>query len=363
MTATSSRPPAAPPRRRLDDDVVTLRSERVGLSARLDLRAVIVTALLGAVTLVVFAWSISVGDFSVPLADVVATLLGDDIGGSAFIVRELRLPRALLAVTVGAAFGVSGALFQRVADNPLASPDVIGITSGAAASAVVVIVWFSGTASQVTTAALIGAVGTAAVIYVLSYRSGISGYRLVLIGIGIGAMLRAVTNYLLTKAEISDAVRASVWLVGSLNGRGWSDLWPVLIATLVLVPLALTIARQLRMLELGQDTAIGLGVPVGRIQAVMLLIGVALAALSTAAAGPIVFVALVAPQIAKRLTGVRTVGLLPAAVVGALLLLASDLIARRIVAPTELPVGVVTGVLGAPFLLYLLARGNRIGRG
>jgi iron complex transport system permease protein len=226
-----------------------------------------------------------------------------------------------------------------------------------------VIVWFSGTASQVTTAALIGAVGTAAVIYVLSYRSGISGYRLVLIGIGIGAMLRAVTNYLLTKAEISDAVRASVWLVGSLNGRGWSDLWPVLIATLVLVPLALTIARQLRMLELGQDTAIGLGVPVGRIQAVMLLIGVALAALSTAAAGPIVFVALVAPQIAKRLTGVRTVGLLPAAVVGALLLLASDLIARRIVAPTELPVGVVTGVLGAPFLLYLLARGNRIGRG
>jgi iron complex transport system permease protein len=135
VTATASRPPAAPPRRRLDD-VVTLRSERAGISARLDLRAITVTALLGALTLVVFAWSISVGDFSVPLGDVVATLLGDDIGGSAFIVRELRLPRALLAVTVGAAFGVSGALFQRVADNPLASPDVIGITSGAAASAV-----------------------------------------------------------------------------------------------------------------------------------------------------------------------------------------------------------------------------------
>lgn len=329
----------------------------------MDPRAVAVTAVLVAVTAIVFAWSLAVGDFPVPLRDVVASLLGDGAAGNDFIVRELRLPRALLATVVGAAFGVSGALFQRIADNPLASPDIIGINSGAAAAAVLVIVWWGGSASQVTAGALAGAVLSAAAIYLLAYRGGISGYRLVLIGIGISALLRAVTNYLLTRAEISDAARASVWLVGSLNGRSWADLRPVAIATAVLVPITLAVARQMRQLELGRDTATGLGVHVERIQALMLLIGVALAALATAAAGPIVFVALVAPQIARRLTGVRTLGVLPAAAVGALLLLGSDLVARRIVAPTELPVGIVTGVLGAPFLLFLLARGNKVGRG
>jgi iron complex transport system permease protein len=290
-------------------------------------------------------------------------LTGGDPGGSTFIVRQLRLPRALLGVTVGAAFGVAGAIFQRVADNPLASPDVIGINAGAAVVAVAMIVLWSGSSSEVTTGALVGALATAAIIYLLSYRSGITGYRLVLIGIGIGALLRAIISYLLAKASITDASRASLWLVGSLNGRSWSDLRPVAAATVVCVPLAVALSRQLRMLELGHDAALGLGTNVGRTQAIMLLLGVLLAAMATAAAGPIVFVSLVAPQIARRLTGVRTVGLLPAAAVGALLLLASDLIARRLFAPTELPVGIVTGVLGAPFLLYLLARGNRIGRG
>ncbi len=342
---------------------LVLRSDRLRVSLRVDTRAVVVTTVLIGLTAFVFAWSISVGDFSVPLRDVVEALLGDGSGGSTFIVRELRLPRALLGVSVGAAFGVAGALFQRIADNPLASPDVIGINAGAAAVAVTMIVLFDGSGTQVTTGALLGAIGCAVLIYVLSYRSGISGYRLVLIGIGISALGRAVTNFLLTKAELSDATRASVWLVGSLNGRGWSDVRPVAVATIVLVPVAVAMSRQLRMLEMGHDTALGLGTSVQRTQALMMLIGVALAALATAAAGPIVFVSLCAPQIAKRLTGVRTVGLLPAATVGALLLLASDLAARRVFAPTELPVGIVTGVLGAPFLLYLLARGNRIGRG
>ncbi len=360
--------PAAPeepaPRRRvrLPGELV-LRSERLGISLRTDPRAIVVTAVIVALTAVVFAWSISVGDFSVPIRNVVEVLLGGGEGGSVFIVRELRLPRALLGVTVGAAFGVAGALFQRIADNPLASPDVIGINSGAAATAAAVIILWHGTSSQVTLGALAGGIGAAALVYLLSYRSGISGYRLVLIGIGISAIGRALTNYLLAKAELNDATRAAVWLVGSLNGRSWSDLRPVLIATIVLVPLAVALSRQLRMLELGSDTAIGLGTAVHRTQAVMMLIGVLLAALATAAAGPIVFVSLVAPQIAKRLTGVRTVGLLPAAAVGAFLLIASDLVARRLFAPTELPVGIITGVLGAPFLLYLLARGNRIGRG
>lgn len=343
---------------------LVLRSTRLGLSFRTDGRAVLVTAGLLVATCVVFVWSMTVGDFPVAIGDVVRIVVGGTgDGGSEFIVRDLRLPRALLGVAVGAAFGVAGALFQRVADNPLASPDVIGINSGAAAAAVAIIVLWAGTGDQITAGALVGGIGTAVAIYLLSYRSGISGYRLVLIGIGVSALLRAVVAYLLTKAQVVDATRASVWMVGSLNGRGWDDLWPVAIALVVLLPVAMAWGRQLRMLELGADTAIGLGTSVHRTQALMLLVGVCLAALATAAAGPIVFVALASPQIAKRLTGVRTVGLLPAAATGALLLLASDLLARRLFAPTEIPVGIVTGVLGAPFLLYLLTVGNRIGRG
>ncbi|CAN5598024.1 iron chelate uptake ABC transporter family permease subunit [soil metagenome] len=340
-----------------------VRSERLGISFRTDLRAVSVTLVLLAATAVVFAWSISVGDFSIPIREVVETLLGGGSGGSTFIVRELRLPRAAMAVTVGAAFGVAGAIFQRVADNPLASPDVIGIDSGAAVVAVAMIVWWNGTASQISIGALLGSFATAFAIYVLAWKSGVSGYRLVLVGIAIAAMLRAVTSYLLTRAEISDAAQAAVWLVGSLNGRSWSDLRPVALGVVILAPIAVAMSRQLRLLELGEDTARGLGTRVGLTQGMLMLVGVLLAALATSAAGPIAFVALVSPQIAKRLTGVRTVGLLPAAAMGALLLLTSDLLARRLFAPTELPVGIITGVLGAPFLLYLLARGNRIGRG
>lgn len=338
------------------------RSERLGVSFKVDGRAIAVTLAIVLVTFGLFAWSIAVGDFPVAIGDVVRSLLGQGEPGTDFIVRELRLPRALLAITVGAAFGVSGTIFQRIADNPLSSPDIIGVNSGAAAAAVIVIVLWNASSAQVTLGALAGAVIASLAVYALAYRSGVLGYRLVLVGIGIGALLRAITNYLLTKAEISDAARASVWLVGSLNGRGWSDLRPVAIATLVLVPLTLAMSRPLLALELDSSTATGLGVHLQRTRAIVLLLGVGLAAMATAAAGPIVFVALVAPQIARRLTGPRTVGLLPAAAVGALLLVASDLVARRIVAPTELPVGVVTGVLGAPFLLFLLARGNRRGR-
>jgi iron complex transport system permease protein len=344
-------------------NALVLRSDRLGWSFRVDARAVAVSVLLAAATFLVFAWSISVGDVSVPIRQVLDVLFGGGDPGSAFIVRELRLPRATVAVAVGAAFGVSGALFQRVVDNPLASPDVIGIESGAAFVAVALIVFASGAGTGLTLAALAGAVLTAAAIYALSHRRGVTGYRLVLVGIGISALLRAVISYLLTRAQISDAARASVWLVGSLNGRTWDDLVPVAVAVVVLVPVAMACARQLRMLELGPETAVGLGVAAQRAQAGLLLVGVVLAAVATSAAGPIAFVALAAPQIAKRLIGARSVGLLPAAITGSLLLVASDLIARRLFAPTELPVGVVTGVLGAPFLLYLLAVGNKVGRG
>jgi iron complex transport system permease protein len=343
--------------------LVDIRLPPVGWSTRVHAQAIGVTAALLAFAAGVFAWSLSVGEFPVPMPDVVATLLGRGSEDSTLIVHTLRLPRALTGLLVGAAFGLSGAIFQRLADNPLASPDVLGINAGAAAAAVFVMVIVHGSGAQVVAGALLGAVLTAVAIYTLAYRRGVTGYRLVLVGVGVTAVLGSVTQFLLARAEIHDAQRAVVWLTGSLNGRGWEHVRPVALALAVLLPVAAGGARQLRMLELGDDTARGLGTRVERARAVLLLAGVGLAAVATSSAGPIAFVALVAPQIARRLVGGRSLGLLPAAACGALLVVAADLAARRVFAPTELPVGVATAVLGAPYLLWLLARANRIGSG
>ena len=204
---------------------------------------------------------------------------------------------------------------------------------------------------------------TSVAIYLLAYKRGVTGSRLVLIGIGVTAMLASVTQYLLTRAEIFDAQRATVWLTGSLNGRGWDEVRPIALTLAALLPVAVGLARHLRMLELGDDAARGLGTRVELARGSLLLTGVALAAVGTASAGPVAFVALVSPQIARRLVGGRSLGLVPAAGCGALLLVASDLVGRRIFAPTELPVGIITAILGAPYLLYLLARANKIGSG
>ncbi len=359
-TAPSPAGTAASPRA---DRLVVLRSRRLGWSARVHARAVVVTVTALGLCFAVFCWSLAVGDFPIPLGDVLATLAGGGTDESAFIVGTLRLPRGLTAVLVGAAFGLSGAVFQRLARNPLASPDIIGVNAGAAAAAVFVIVVLHGTALQVTIGAFAGATLAAMGIYLLAYKRGVSGYRLVLVGIGVTAVLGSVTSYLLTRAEIFDAQRAVVWLTGSLNGRGWEHVGPVALALLVLLPVTAGLARPLRMLELGDDAATGLGTRVERSRGALLLSATALAAVGTASAGPVAFVALVSPQIARRLVGGRSLGLLPAAACGALLLVASDLVGRRIFAPTELPVGIITAILGAPYLLYLLARANRIGSG
>lgn len=334
-----------------------------GFSTRVDGRAVVVTVAVLAAALAVFVWSLTVGDFPLPVGDVVRSLLGDQNGGSHFIIWTLRLPRGLTALLVGAAFGLSGAIFQRLVRNPLASPDLIGVNAGAAFGAVCVVILVEGKGTTVTAAALAGAVVTSLAVYLLAYRRGISGYRLVLVGIGVSAFLVAGTEYLLTRGEIYEVQRAVVWLTGSLNGRSWDHVRPVSWALVVLVPTALVLARQLRLLELGDDLARSLGGRIERTRGLLLLVGVGLAATATAAAGPVTFVALAAPQIARRLVGRSSLGLLPAAACGALLMVAADLIGRRVFAPTELPVGVVTGVVGAPYLLYLLARSNRVGTG
>ena len=350
MTATAVRPRPAPAAASSD------------VRRRSTARATGVAIGLSIALLVVFCVSISVGDFPIPLTDVVPAILGVGNDQSEFIVRDLRLPRALTGVLVGASFAVSGAIFQSLARNPLASPDIIGIDAGASAAAVFCIVVLSTSAGVTAFGALGGALVAALGIYVLAWKGGVSPYRLVLVGIGMAALLTSITQYLLTRAEIFEAQRAVVWLTGSLNGRGWEHVRSIGIADVVLLPLLLALIGPLRALQLGDDSAKGLGVRVERSRLLLVLVAVALAALATAAAGPVIFVAFVSAPIARRLTRAPlAVG--SAALVGALLILLSDLVARRLFAPTELPVGVVTGVVGAPYLLWLLARANRVGRG
>lgn len=345
------------------DGFLIVRLPGPGWSTRVHGRSVAVTVALAGGALVVCAWSLTVGDFPIALSDVLATLVGAGSEDSDFIVRTLRLPRGLTALLVGVGFGLSGAIFQRLARNPLASPDIIGVNAGAATSAVFMIVVVGASGLAITVGALVGSVVTSLAIYLLAYQRGVTGYRLVLVGIGITAVLTSVTQYLLTRAEIFEAHRAVVWLTGSLNGRGWEHVRPIAVALAVLLPVAIGLARHLRALELGDDTARGLGTRVELARGSLLLTGVALAAVGTASAGPVGFVALVAPQIARRLVGDRTLALLPAAACGALIVVAADLIGRRAFAPTELPVGVITAIVGAPYLLYLLARANKIGSG
>lgn len=322
--------------------------------------------------LVVLAGAVSVarGDFPIPLGQVFDVLLGGGQRGQRFIVLDLRLPRALTGVFVGAALGVAGAVFQSIARNPLASPDILGVTWGAGAGAVTVITFagsmgaVGGTLATVGVplASLAGGLLAGLLVYGLAWRRGIEGFRLVLVGIGVSAVTGNFTHYLLTVGDVTDAARVMVWITGSLNGRGWEHVVPVGVALAVLVPAALVGSRLLGALQFDDDTVRGLGVRLNGARSVMLLIAVVLAAVATAAAGPVAFVALASPQIALRLAGTAMPPLLGSAVVGGLLVVVSDLVARLAFGGFELPVGVVTAVLGAPYLMYLLVRSRREAR-
>lgn len=347
----------------LGADQVAVRLARPPVSARISARTVSVCGMIFGLVVLAGAVNVSVGDFPIPLSEVFPAIVGQGDADSDFIVRALRLPRSLTGMLVGAAFGMSGAIFQSIARNPLAAPGIIGINAGASFAAVLVIVALDPNTIGVAAGALVGALGAAIAIYVLAYRRGISGYRLVLVGIGVTAVLGSLTSYLLTRANIYDVARATVWLTGSLNGRGWEHVGPVGAAMLVLIPATLLLGRHLRGLQLGDDTARGLGVRIEVTRGGLILTGVGLAATAVASAGPIVFVDLIAPQIARRLTGSAAGALVPAALTGALITLGADLVGRQAFGAVELPVGVVTAIVGTPFFLWLLARANRVGKG
>lgn len=351
MTATLAT--AVPPR----DTPTRIAAGHRRRSRRRLVRVLALIALLAAV----FALSLMVGRTFYGPDEVLRVVLGQQVPGASFTVGELRFPRATLGLLAGFAFGVAGVTFQTLLRNPLASPDIIGVTWGASAAGVFGVVVLSLSDTGVSLLALGGALVTALAIHLLASHRGFSGARLVLIGIGVAAMLQSVVSWVLSRASDWDMPAALQWLAGSLNGASRQSIAPLAVATLVLVPAMLALSRALGALRLGDDTAAALGVRVPAVRLTLLLGAVALLAFATGAAGPVAFVAFMSGPIAARIMGPGASLLLPAGAVGALLVLTADLVGQ-FAFDTRYPVGVITGALGAPFLILLLARTARKGR-
>ncbi len=327
---------------------------------RRSLRWTLVVTILAVALLAMFCVSLMVGRTFYPPADVLAVLQGEDVPGATFTVGRLRLPRAVLGVVTGLSFGLAGVTFQTMLRNPLASPDVIGISAGASAAAAFAIVILGLDGPAVSVVAIVVCLAVALLIYLLSFRDGVVGTRLVLVGIGIAAMLHSVTAYVLDQAAQWDLQEAWRWLTGSLNGATWGDVVPVAVALLVLGPVLLGQGRNLGLMQLGDDTAGALGVRVEQTRLVAVVAAVGLIAFATSGAGPIAFVAFLSGPIAARIVGPNGSLLLPSALVGALLVTVADFCGQFLL-ETRYPVGVVTGVLGAPYLVYLIIRTHRAG--
>lgn len=317
---------------------------------------VLVAALLLLVALVLVG--LGVGEIPLSPVQVAGALVGHGDTISDFVIGQLRGPRVFGAILVGASLAVAGGIVQSVVRNPIASPDVIGITSGASASGLTAIVLFGASGGALFSVVLVGALVVSLVIAGLAWRRGITGNRVVLVGIGVAAICLSITGWMLTSGTVTQAGTALLWLSGSLNAVDRNLVGVLAIAFVVLMALALLQSPRLTVLTLGDEVASGLGLRPNRAKVLLLLTAVCLTAAAVATAGPVSFVALMAAPIARRLVGGGRVALGPTAAVGAAITLASDLIAQFAIPGNALPVGVVTGVIGAPYLLWLLARGR-----
>ncbi len=318
------------------------------------------TLFLTAIAVVLSGLMLMLGNTIYPVQDVIRVLNGEDVKGATFAIEVLRLPRMLAGVFAGAAFGAAGTIFQTMLRNPLANPNVIGITTGSSAAAVFCIVVLQSSEAIISIASIVGGLVTVLIIYFLSKGAAFSIGRLVLVGIGIQAMLTAVINYLLLISRQNDVAMAMRWLTGSLNGAKLEELPPLIITVLICLPIVLLLTRQLEMLELGEMAATGLGINTNQTRLLLIIAAVLMLALATATTGPIAFIAFLAGPIAKRLVGMNHAGILPAALVGIILVLAADLVGQ-FAFTARYPVGVITGIIGAPYLLYLLIRMNQKG--
>jgi len=333
---------------------LALAGVRRALRRRL-LRRILVSVALAVVTLVTIGFALTVGDFATPIRDVLAVAGGGGDRFTRLAIIEFRIPPILLAVLAGAAFGLAGGLFQSSLRNPLASPDVIGITQGASVGAVAGSVLWSLEGLPLSAAALAGALTVAGANLALAWRGGVTGYRFVLCGVALAFVCTSVLGYLISRARIEDAQSALVWMTGSVSGATDDGNARLAVALAVLAPLALLLARSLDILELGDEVAVGLGTRAGRTRVAAIVVGSLLAAVATAAAGPIAFVAPTAGPIARRLVGDGRPALVQAALVGVLVVVVSDVVAQHAFDDLKLPVGVVTGAIGGPYLIWLLA--------
>lgn len=347
MTTTAP-PPVAAARDALD----TVRRAR--RRRTLTVTALLALAVLG-LAWTSLVWAGHTGD----TLDYLAGLVGAGEGGGEFTIGRLRLPRVVLCVLVGCAFGIAGGIFQSVLGNPLASPDILGVSGGASLAAAFAILALGLTGAAVGLAAFLGATAVAAVIYLLAWRDGVAGFRFVLIGVAVAFVVNGAIGYLLTRSEVNDVRSALVWMVGSIGTPRWADVAVLAVVVVVLAPFVVGVSRQLRALALGDEAAGGLGVRVERARLLALALAVALTATGTAFAGPVAFVAFVSAPIARRLLPNGGPVLGPAALVGAVVVLAAELVAQHLIPSLEVPVGIVTGAVGATYLLWLLATADR----
>lgn len=320
-----------------------------------------IVVMLGLVFLSCLAlYSPTLGDYGLGVADSLRRLTGD--GGPSedylgvYFVQSVRLPRVVCAVAVGASLAIAGRIFQTISGNPLGSPDVVGLSAGSATGALVAIIILGASPAATGTGALIGGLVSGALVLACSGGTRVTGIRVVLVGIGCSAALRALNSLLVVKAPLEAAQRAQLWSAGSLNGVTFVRAFPLIVGLGVLGLSCACAATSIGLLAMGDDVATGLGVRVRVVRVSAIVSAIVLVALATAVAGPVAFVALSAPHIAARLCGGGGVGVVSSAVVGAALVLSADVVAQRIVAPAELPVGVVTGVLGGLYLLWILTR-------
>lgn len=325
-------------------------------------RSAMTCAVLALVAVALGIVLLGTGTLAFTPGEVVGGLLGDGRNATAErVILRIRLPRLVTAVFVGASLGVAGSIFQSISRNALGSPDVIGFTTGAATGAIVQIILFNAGPLETSLAAVVAGLATAVLVFLLSMKARVTGgYRLVLVGIGVGAILSGINTVLLVMGDLDQAMSAQLWLAGSLNTRTWAHAIPAALGFALILPAAILHARRIDLLEMGDDAARQIGVPVERTRLVMVMAAVALTAIATAAAGPIAFVALAAPQLARRLTASSEVPLLSGAVMGVVLLLGADLVSQRLPLDANMPIGLTTGLLGGLYLLWLLARSRRL---
>ena len=340
-----------------------MRPKWLPVSLRLDRRVPMVLLIMVVTLLATMIVSIGYGEYPIAPLDVLRTVLGLETSNPdhALVVRTFRLPRIVLALLVGMALALSGGIMQGITRNDLADPGILGVSAGAG----VLVVWYVTTAETATPEwmsllSLIGAFTAVFLIYILAWKEGSSSIRLILIGVGLSAVGTALINFWIIRSDIHQAQAALVWLSGSVYGADWDEVRTMFLWTLLLVPMALLMARVLNLLHLGDDIALGVGTRVEWVRLVLILVAAGLAAASVSVAGIIAFVGFVAPHIARRLVGPAHEGmLLVTALFGGLLLVVADFVSRSIIAPSEVPLGVTTAIIGAPYFAYLLYKNGK----